>query len=267
MKFFRVAKEGVTADGRTIKAEHLEQMAKNYDPKKYAARVWIEHIRTIVPDGLFKAYGDVVELKTEKDADGKTVLLARIDPTDELRQINKNRQKLYSSVEIDTSFSDTGEAYLVGLAVTDSPASLGTERLMFSVVKQQPEHLFSAYDAFEMSVDDGILGQVKSLLDKFGRQQAYVADKTAVSEAAGLSDGFGLVIEHFSGQLDEQMSKQQTKFDAALAKNNELFTRLQAEFAELRENFSKMQDALDNTTATPLRPLATGTSHFGQTDC
>ena len=35
-------------------------------------------------------------------------------------------------MEVNTSFADTGSAYLVGLAITDDPASLGTEMLQFS---------------------------------------------------------------------------------------------------------------------------------------
>jgi hypothetical protein len=35
-------------------------------------------------------------------------------------------------MEVNTSFADTGKAYLVGLAATDDPASLGTEMLQFS---------------------------------------------------------------------------------------------------------------------------------------
>jgi hypothetical protein len=46
--------------------------------------------------------------------------------------MTKDRQKVYASIEINPNFADTGEAYLVGLAVTDDPASLGTEMLQFS---------------------------------------------------------------------------------------------------------------------------------------
>ena len=40
-KFFRVATEGATTDGRAITREQIEQMAKNFDPAKYGARVWV----------------------------------------------------------------------------------------------------------------------------------------------------------------------------------------------------------------------------------
>ena len=44
-KFFRVAVEGATTDGRIIERAWLEQMAKNFDPAKYGARIWMEHMR------------------------------------------------------------------------------------------------------------------------------------------------------------------------------------------------------------------------------
>ena len=43
-QFFRVAKAGATTDGRKISPEWIEQMAKNYNPKTYQARISIEHI-------------------------------------------------------------------------------------------------------------------------------------------------------------------------------------------------------------------------------
>ncbi|SPZ03467.1 phage capsid scaffolding protein [Proteus mirabilis] len=45
---------------------------------------------------------------------GKLALYGVINPTPDLIELNKKRQKVYTSVEIDPSFSDTGEAYLVG---------------------------------------------------------------------------------------------------------------------------------------------------------
>ncbi|RBL66398.1 phage capsid protein, partial [Pseudomonas sp. MWU13-2625] len=124
-KKFRVATEGATTDGRNIERSWIEQMAANYNPKKYGARVNLEHFKGLLPDGPFKRYGDVLALTAEKVEDGKLALFAVIDPTDDLVALNKARQKVYTSIEVDPNFSDTGEAYLVGLAVTDDPASLG----------------------------------------------------------------------------------------------------------------------------------------------
>ncbi|VDZ76677.1 phage protein V [Salmonella bongori] len=41
-------------------------MAETYDPRVYGCRINLEHIRGLLPDGMFKRYGDVVELKAEK---------------------------------------------------------------------------------------------------------------------------------------------------------------------------------------------------------
>ena len=37
--------------------------------------------------------------------------------------MNKAAQKVYTSMEIQPNFANTGKCYLVGLAVTDDPAS------------------------------------------------------------------------------------------------------------------------------------------------
>lgn len=108
-KFFRIATEGATSDGRTIDRNMLLQMAASYDPKTYGARVNLEHIRGYDPTGPFRAYGDVIALKTEEE-DGKLGLYAQIDPTSELVALNKARQKIYCSMEIQPNFADTGEA-------------------------------------------------------------------------------------------------------------------------------------------------------------
>lgn len=133
-KFKRVAVAGQTTDGRTIAPEWLTQAAKNYNREKYGARVNLEHYLSPFPDSDFRAYGDVISVYAEEveiDGEKKMALFADIDPTEDLIKLNKARQKVYTSVELDLDFAGTGEAYLVGLAVTNTPASLGTEYLQF----------------------------------------------------------------------------------------------------------------------------------------
>ena len=64
-KWFVVATEGATADGRTIERRWIEEMAANYDPSVYGARVNLEHFKGILPDGGFKRLGDVLALTTK----------------------------------------------------------------------------------------------------------------------------------------------------------------------------------------------------------
>lgn len=156
-KRFRIATEGATTDGRVISRDWITQMAESYDPTVYGARINMEHIKGYTPDTPFRRYGDVTALTAEEITEGplkgKVALYGDIDPTPELVELTKARQKIYTSIEVMPEFADTGKAYLVGLAVTDDPASLGTEYLSFSATakanplasrKQHPDNLFTA---------------------------------------------------------------------------------------------------------------------------
>lgn len=135
-KRFRIGVEGATTDGRTIERSWLEQMAANYSPELYTAVINMEHIKGYTPDSPFRRFGVVEALDAEEISDGplkgKLGLYALINPTDELVTLTGTMQKIFTSMEIRPEFADTGAAYLIGLAVTDDPASLGTEMLQFS---------------------------------------------------------------------------------------------------------------------------------------
>lgn len=139
-KSFRVAVEGDTIDGRKIERSWLTDIAATYNRATYGARVNKEHIVGVTGAEPFKAYGDVLSCSTEEielELGGKKVkrlaLNAEIEATDELVQLVADKQKIYTSIEVAPNFANTGKAGLVGLAVTDTPASLGTEVLSFAV--------------------------------------------------------------------------------------------------------------------------------------
>ncbi|WP_301740455.1 GPO family capsid scaffolding protein [Klebsiella pneumoniae] len=135
-KKFRVAVSGNTVDGREIQPQHLRDAAANYNLNVYAARVNIEHFLSPYPGSDFGAMGDVVALSaediTEGPLAGRTALYAEIDPSDRMVQMTDKGQKVYSSIELAPQFALNGKAYVVGLAMTDTPASLGTDRLKFA---------------------------------------------------------------------------------------------------------------------------------------
>ena len=135
-KKFRVAVSGNTVDGREIQPQHLRDAAANYSPEVYGARVNIEHYLTMFPGSDFGAMGDVVALSTEDITDGplagRTALYAEIEPSERMVQMTNKGQKVYSSIELHPQFALNGKAYVVGLAMTDTPASLGTDRLKFA---------------------------------------------------------------------------------------------------------------------------------------
>lgn len=142
--FIRVATEGETVDKREIKAEWLVDMAEAYDPNVYTALLWPEHER------WFGSCGEVQELKAEVE-DGLMRLYARICPSMDLLYSNRNGQLLFCSIEPtdDLNFRGTGKPYLEGLGVTNSPASIGTERMRFSANKTGK--LYGALEPFVIS--------------------------------------------------------------------------------------------------------------------
>ena len=270
-KFFRVGVEGATSDGRIIDRAWLEQMAASYNPTVYGARINVEHMRGYSPNSEFRAYGDVLALKTEEVEIGgvkKLALFAQISPTDELIAINKKRQKIYTSMEVRPKFADTDKAYLIGLAVTDNPASLGTEMLEFAAKnpdaspfaarKEQPEDLFtSAEEAtleFEDAADDGALAKLRTAISgalaKFGSKAT-----TDDARFAAVVDGFQQIGEAFEQHAADTTSK----LNAADKTIGELKTKL----ADLQDKYA----ALDNTPAGAPRPPAAGGNGTAKTDC
>lgn len=142
-KFFRVAVEGATVDGRTIERKWISDIVETYATATLTARVNCSHIVGYSPEPPFNAYGSVTAVKAEEidlEIGGKTekrlALYAEIDANDQLVAVNKAGQKLFTSCEIHPDFAGTGKAYLVGLAITDTPASLGTEVLKFAALSR-----------------------------------------------------------------------------------------------------------------------------------
>lgn len=247
-KWFVVATEGATTDGRTINRTWIEQMAANYDPKKYGARVNLEHIKWRYmwnDDPHSKCYGDVVGLKTEENTEGKLQLLAQIDPTDDLIKLNKDRQKIYTSIECDPNFADTGEAYLVGLAVTDNPASLGTEMLVFSAGasanplnnrKEKAENLFTAAIETELEFEE-----VKEKgLSVFAKIRALFADKEKTDDERFADQT--QAIELLAEQTKETLEKL-TELSADLAKQQTELTEVKATNESIQAKFTTLEKA------------------------
>lgn len=272
MPWHRIATEGATTDGRVISADWLNQMAKNFDPAKYGCRVNMEHIKGILPDGPFKAYGDVTALKAEKGDDGKLGLFAEIDPTDELKSMVDKRQKVYTSMEVDLDFAGSGEAYLVGLAVTDSPASLGTSMLQFSAAqgadsplasrKQRPENLFSAAVETQLNFSDEAPGDKgPSLAD---RVKALFKKHDAKTEAgfAAFRVELEQTLELFV-QKHADLAAELNKRPSAAA-----FTELRTAHDELKTRFEALYTRLDNEPGQQhQRSRATGSDTAIETDC
>ncbi len=169
-KKFRVAVSGSTVDGREISPVHLREAAENFNPDVYAARVNVEHYLSPCPSSEFSAMGDVTALSTEDITEGplagRTALYAEIEPTERMKQLVADGKKIYSSIELHPQFSVNERAYLVGLAMTDTPASLGTERLKFTAQQRQAVMTFNSVQGEAPLISEAIESEIIEMAEQ-----------------------------------------------------------------------------------------------------
>lgn len=279
-QFFRVAVEGATTDGRVIERQQIVEMAETYDPEVYGARIWMEHFRSSVPDSPFRAYGDVVAVKAEEveiAGKKKMALFAQVEPTADLvDMVNVRKQKVFTSIEIAPEFADSGKAYLYGLGVTDSPASIGTNMLAFSAKnpecspfkdrKQAPGNVFSEAAETEITFADMEQpevrqGPVVALLSSLGLGKKPKPATEVKPETIDFD------VAQFASQLLGAVSEQ----DAAMAKLEQDNRNLAAQVQNLSAQVAGFHKKLDETPQTyTQRPVVAG-SNGGKaseaTDC
>lgn len=246
-KRFRIGVEGATTDGREIQREWLVQMADSYNPAMYTAQINLEHIKGYSPDSTFKRYGHVTGLVAEEMTDGplkgKMALYADINPSPDLVSLIKQWQKQFTSMEVSPKFADTGKAYLVGLAATDDPASLGTEMLAFSASakqnplanrKQHPENLFSAAEETLIELEES-QDEKPSL---FARVTALFTQKEQTDEAR-----FSDVHKAVELVATEQQSLSE-RTDKSLYEQNERLSDLESSLQAQQSAFTELEQRL-----------------------
>jgi hypothetical protein len=149
-KFFRAFVAGQTiSDGRVITPEMINEVVETFNAATYTPRINIEHIAGYSPEPPFNGYGDVIAVKAQDDdfvIAGKTekrrALYAQVDGNDQLVALAAAEQKPFPSVELTPSYAGTNKVGLIGLAFTDQPASIGTEKLQVS--RSAPGTIFSS---------------------------------------------------------------------------------------------------------------------------
>lgn len=269
-KYFRVAVEGATVDGRTIQRQWLTQAAKNFNTDVRGARVWVEHLRSTWADSPFSAQGDVAALKAEEIKEGplagKMALFAAIKPLPELVELNKRGKKIYTSIEIEPKFADTGEAYVTGLAVTDDPASLGVEVLKFNN-KANPNKFSSEYHettlefAAEHEETEGIGGQ---MVKAFSSMLESLRGITAPKHTPETTEAFAAKTLEVLGAADAAIQHQSKE----LAAEKTAREKLAGEFSALEKKFNALTVKLSaQDGSTTGRPEATGTEGAVLADC
>ncbi len=258
-KKFRVAVSGSTVDGREISPVHLREAAENFNPDVYAARVNVEHYLSPCPSSEFSAMGDVTALSTEDITEGplagRTALYAEIEPTERMKQLVAAGKKIYSSIELHPQFSVNGRAYLVGLAMTDTPASLGTDKLKFTAEKRAEIMRFSSQDAevtlFTTSFEAEMIELAAQRSDEGTKWYARVMDilgkgqRTDDQRFSQVHQAVEAVAQAQSDQLDRfstiEQERQQDK--AAIQKLTSDLDALRQQLGNTDANFSQRPPA------------------------
>lgn len=178
----RVATSGPTVDGREILPQELRDIAETYSPSKYTAVIWCEHER------WSGSHGTVFAVRLVEEADdlepGQIALEAQLKPNQKLLWLNDQGEKLFSSIEIWPNFAGTGKAYLTGLAVTDQPASLGTQELYFSQRTNKATYYAASVELGSLNEEkpQGELAKlatmITSLFKRFAVEQPAASDTT-----------------------------------------------------------------------------------------
>ena len=246
--YFRVAREGNTVDGREITGDMINSAAETYDPEIYGARIWCEHIRTASPDSDFGAYGDVLALKVDTDKTGRIVLLAAFDPTPELVALNKKRQKIYSSIEIGPHPDDSEKWLLSGIAVTDSPASTGTQMLKFSLGagESAPTDAYvSEFMPTELNFAAEQTPAKKSWLEGFAA--IFTPTPPAKPEKTEGEQDFSADIDDLRGAMMLLGKELKSVVDAAKTEDSAEFAALKQQYAALDQKFTDLSTELSTT--------------------
>lgn len=283
-RFFRVATEGATTDGRTIDRAWIDEMVATYKPETFSARVFVEHVRGINPDSPFGAYGDILSLKAEDvqlSVGGQTqtrrALLAEINPLPNLLALISAGQKLFTSIEVNPNFAGSGKAYFMGLAVTDNPTSLGTEMLQFcagkgdasplAYRKQQAENVFTAAEEVTFDFTDKAPSTMEAAFTGFmaACKTFFTAQAPAVAISAPAATPAANTVEQTAavpealGQLLETFS----------AKNVEALEAINRKLAASEAEVADLKATLERTAPHTFtqRPPATGADNIERADC
>ncbi|SQD80436.1 GPO family capsid scaffolding protein [Moritella yayanosii] len=208
-----IAAMGLTVDGREISEKDIDDIVTTYNYKKYGARINLDHefnwsgwaaknLHGVELNGGM--LGDVIGLSTGKNEDGIKVLYAILSPNASFVLLNQADQAVYFSIEIDRDFMKSGQTYLIGLAVTDYPASTYTDRIHFSQQdKNNANQAPSDTDLLQVSLALEEAAQpTKSLFKKLFNFNKDDDDMKREEFAAAMTDALGEPLLKFSQVLE-----------------------------------------------------------------
>ncbi|HID9280747.1 TPA: GPO family capsid scaffolding protein [Serratia marcescens] len=230
-----VCAEGDTVDGRDIKRQWIMDAAELYDPNLYTALLWPEHSRN------YGNRGRVLAAMCQEGDDGIMRLYVQLCPNISLMQANAEGQLLFCSAEFtpDGNFRGTGKSYLEGLGVTDSPASVYTERMRFS-----KRHKNKRYGALKPLAFDEVK-EIKEEVKMSGNKKKGWRSMFSIEEELPETPAEGDKLQ----ALAEALADIETRLSALEGKAEETATAVE----EVQEDVDTVKEVVDTQEFKTLR--------------
>ncbi|CAM3982629.1 GPO family capsid scaffolding protein [Xenorhabdus thuongxuanensis] len=254
-----VCTEGMTLNGFAVSREQIQQMADSYNPRLYAARLNLEHIKSPYPDSTFRQFAMVQSARAYEIKDGplqgKLALEATVELDEEkdaaLIKLNQSGQKVFSSIEFYSRFPQTQSAYLTGIALTDNPAAVGTELIKLSVQAR----------GLPVSDDRYLSASLETMVELTESTEQHNAADKSIGEKFVLSvkKALGMHREHNSAELNTlremvQLTAEKcgdalnqlhklSQLESQCASQSEKITALETELSTLKSQLSQQDDS------------------------
>ena len=259
---------GDTVDNRVISEQDIYDAAETYSPEYYGAVIDWNHYN---PAWLGN-FGDVLELRSQKATipnEGEVLQLqAILQPNQNLVRLNQDGQAVYTSMTLVPNFRNKGKTYLIRLAVTDTPASIGTKRLEFCK-KDNANALISAYSSQPLALS---LNQEPEPADLFSKLTAWFNNE--FKTPAGIPEEEEIMDPKQFKEFKEQQANQFAGMTASMDKLTDAIT---ASFAskeggsreptepEKKPNADKGEDGQQFNAEEKINALETKFSEFDTT--
>lgn len=258
-----IAAVGMTVDGREITEQDVADIVETYNPRKYGARINLDHefnwsgwaaknLHNVDIPGML---GDVESVQAYENEEGVVCLYAVLAPNQSFVTLNKADQAVYFSIEIKRDFMGTGKTYLIGLAVTDYPASCYTDRIHFSS-KSKPDDTDVALLTVDLGSCEPIDTPKKPFFKRIFAKEDPDMNETQLANA--LKDALGTPLEEFGQKLDGLTAKLDS-FSTTKVEDEETPPEdgESTEVAELKQELSSTKQALDELNSKFTKALKT----------
>lgn len=250
-----ILKAGTTVDGRVIEQNILDEIADSYDPNVYSARINENHYKSRA------RLGSVFSVEKRGDK-----LFAVLKPNSRLLSMAEQGQMLHTSCEYRENFSDTGKAYLTGLALTDDPASLGTTEIHLS--SQNKDRLYATFGLTitpeqlsdePQETDDTLFQKFKSWLsgeehseqlsqqqedDQMSKETEELL-KQSIEQNKELTNQLGQLVTHLSAQNQPEQEPNDVEESQDLTELKGQVTELSSQVETLSGQLEKLSKLTD----------------------